>query len=315
VGRLALAWTALKAVLAAGPFALAHFHDPELVPAMAVLGLLRPGCYTLYDIHEDLPLQMESKGYLPGWIRFPMARLADWMLHLASGCFTGFAPATEAISRSWPSAQTRIVHNYPKAVFSQAGVPDVPVDPDRVLYVGGLAAGRGILVVLEALALARGTRPRLGLELVGEIMEPEVERAIRAAEAQGWCRHIPWLFPEQLAAHAAGCGVGLVTLLPQPNYLESLPTKLFEYMAMGIPVLASDFPLWRRLVADSGAGRVVRPEPEAVAAALLAMVQDRDGLRRHAEAGRAAYRDRYRWEAEAGNLRWHLVRAGLTPSR
>jgi hypothetical protein len=109
--------------------------------------------------------------------------------------------------------------------------------------------------------------------------------------------------------HAAGAGVGLVTLLPQPNYLESLPTKLFEYMAMGIPVLASDFPLWRRLVETSGAGRVTAPSPGPVAEALVAMCSDPARLRRHGEAGRAAYQEHYRWEVESRNLRWHLRRA------
>ena len=117
------------------------------------------------------------------------------------------------------------------------------------------------------------------------------------------------LAPEELRMRAAGAGVGLVTLLPRPNYLESLPTKLFEYMAMGIPVLASDFPLWRRLVEEAGAGRLTAPEPGAVARALVEMCSDPERLRRYGMAGRAAYQERYRWEVESRNLRWHLRRA------
>ena len=311
LGRLTLACGLWPKLLRQGPFALVHFHDLELVPPMALLGLLCPDTYTLYDIHEDLPLQVEAKAYLPLWVRWPVIRLATWLLNVAGGLFKGFAPATEAISKEWPQAQTRIVHNYPKAVFGQEAPAGRLPDPDRVIYVGGLAAGRGLLVALEAMRLVRQTRPAVRLDLVGPIMEPEVGEAIQVAVAEGWCHHLPWLDPEALATYAAGAGVGLVTLLPQPNYLESLPTKLFEYMAMGIPVLASAFPLWRTLVAQSGSGRVVEPTVAGVAQGLLAMLGDGAALGNHARAGRAAYRERYRWEAESRHLRWHLQQAGL----
>jgi len=311
LGRFLLALGVWRQVLRHGPFRLVHFHDPELVPAMAILAVLSPGTYTLFDIHEDLALQMASKRYLPPWARLPAARLTAFMLRMAGSLFSGFAPATEAIARHWPPAQTRVVHNYPKALFTAALTPP---DPHRVLYVGGLSQERGILNALQALAAARRQRPLLRLELVGWIMDGDTGRAIRAAVAEGWCLHIPYLAPEALARHAAGAGIGLVTLLPRPNYLESLPTKLFEYMAMGIPVLASDFPLWRVLVEGSGSGRVTAPHPEALAAALVQMCSDPQALGRHAQAGREAYRDRYRWEVEAGNLRWHLRQAGLLES-
>jgi glycosyltransferase involved in cell wall biosynthesis len=84
-------------------------------------------------------------------------------------------------------------------------------------------------------------------------------------------------------------------------------------MAMGIPVLASAFPLWRSLVEGAGAGRVTDPAPGAVADALHQMSGDPAGLNRYAERGRLAYRERYRWEVESRNLRWHLQEAGLLP--
>ncbi len=311
LGRVRLALGVWRQVLRHGPFALVQFHDPELVPAMALLGILRPDTYTLYDIHEDLPLQVASKDYLPAGLRAPMARLVDCMLRAARSLFTGFAPATETIGRAWPADQTRVVHNYPKALFGRAEAVGRPLDPHRILYVGGLSRVRGTLLALAAVREARRRIPQLRLELIGWIMEPEVERAIQSASAEGWCLHVPRLAPEALLARAAGAGVGLVTLLPQPNYLEALPTKLFEYMAMGVPVLASDFPLWRRLVEDSGSGRLTEPQPAAVAQALVELFSDPGLLRRYAQAGQAAYRSRYRWEAEAHNLRWHLSRARL----
>lgn len=311
-GRLArfrLALGVWRTVLRHGPFALVQFHDPELVPAMALLGLLRPDTYLLYDIHEDLPLQLASKAYLPPVLRAPVARLAACMLRAARDLFTGFAPATEAIAEAWPPDRTRVLHNYPKALYSDAGGPRRDPDPRRILYVGGLSRVRGTVLAVAAVREARRRLPGLTLEFIGWLMDRESEQAIAGAMAEGWCTHIPRLSPEALLARAAGAGVGLVTLLPVPNYLESLPTKLFEYMAMGIPVLASDFPLWRRLVAGSGAGRVTAPEPGAVAEALVAMCSDPALLRRCAQAGRSAYREHYRWEAESRHLRWHLCRA------
>jgi len=305
--RLPIALGVWREVLRHGPFALVHCHDPELLPAMALLSLLEPRTFILYDIHEDLPLQCVSKPYLPRWARGPLAVLAGWGLALAARLFHGFAPATEAIARDWPPEATRVVHNYPKALFS---VADPAPDPRRVLYMGGLSRGRGILLALAAMRLARLRLPALRLELVGWVMDRAVGEAIAGACREGWCLHLPRLGAEALAIQAAGAGIGLVTLLPQPNYLESLPTKLFEYMALGIPVLASDFPLWRGLVEGSGAGRVAPPEPGPVAEALVAMASDPDGLRACALRGRAAYLARYRWEAEAPNLRWHLARAG-----
>lgn len=315
LGRILSALGLWRGVLREGPFRLVHFHDPELLPAMALLGILAPGTFILFDIHEDLPLQFQSKGYLPPWARQPMALLAGWAMGMARRLFDGFAPATEAIARQWPPESTRVVHNYPRALFC---VPPRAPDPHRVLYMGGLSRGRGILLVLEAMRLARARVPDLRLELVGWILEPEVGRAVAEAGREGWCLHLPTLEATALADHAAGAGIGLVTLLPQPNYLESLPTKLFEYMALGIPVLASDFPLWRRMVEESGAGQVVSPEPGPLAQALLAMARDPAALLAHARRGRAAYLERYRWEAEAPNLRWHLVRAGAlarTPAK
>jgi glycosyltransferase involved in cell wall biosynthesis len=96
---------------------------------------------------------------------------------------------------------------------------------------------------------------------------------------------------------------GLVTFLPIPSHLDAQPNKLFEYMSAELPVIASDFPLWREIVADTGAGICVDPEsPDAIAAAIRDLLRDESAMERMGNAGRQAVLNTYNWPAEAAKL-------------
>jgi glycosyltransferase involved in cell wall biosynthesis len=96
---------------------------------------------------------------------------------------------------------------------------------------------------------------------------------------------------------------GLVTLHPEPNYLDALPVKMFEYMAAGIPVIASAIPLWRDIVEGNRCGVCVDPmDPAAIAAAIDALVLDPAAARAMGENGRRAIVGTYNWQREAAKL-------------
>ena len=87
------------------------------------------------------------------------------------------------------------------------------------------------------------------------------------------------------------------------SYRLALPNKLFQYMAAGIPVVASDFPDVRRVVEGSGAGVVVDPtDPRAVAAAIRRLIDDPSLARSMGAAGRRAVRERFNWDRSAHEL-------------
>jgi glycosyltransferase involved in cell wall biosynthesis len=108
---------------------------------------------------------------------------------------------------------------------------------------------------------------------------------------------------EQIPAVLGDADVGIVCFLPDPNNINAGPTKLFEYMAAGLPILASHFPLWKAIVEGSECGVCVDPtQPQEIAAG-LDYLHARPAARRQMGAnGKAAVAARYNWEAEGQRL-------------
>ena len=96
---------------------------------------------------------------------------------------------------------------------------------------------------------------------------------------------------------------GLVTLHPTVNYKVALPVKMFEYMAAGMPVIASDFPLWRSIVEESACGLLVDPmDPKQIAVAIDKLLSDPNRAREMGESGRKAIIQKYNWGVEMSKL-------------
>lgn len=91
----------------------------------------------------------------------------------------------------------------------------------------------------------------------------------------------------------------MCTLQYQPNYINALPIKLFEYMAAGIPVVVSAFPLWKQIIEDAECGLLVDPYDEkAIVEAVNRLLSDRELAKKLGDNGKRAIREKYGWEHE-----------------
>jgi glycosyltransferase involved in cell wall biosynthesis len=115
--------------------------------------------------------------------------------------------------------------------------------------------------------------------------------------------HLGLLDRPQVAQLLARAKIGMVLLHPTANYLNAQPVKLFEYMSVGLPVIASDFPLWRGIVESAGCGLLVDPlDPVTIARALVWLLRHPAEAREMGRNGERAVAEKYNWERESESL-------------
>jgi glycosyltransferase involved in cell wall biosynthesis len=279
-----------------------QLHDPELLPIGVRLRLA--GKRVVFDAHEDVPTQLLDKPYLSPRAARLLSRAYSRFERAVLPRFDGMLAATPLIRDRLAAHHplTVDINNYPRIEEFAAAPGAGPGSPvrDRFCYVGSISAIRGVRELVRACALLR-TPARLAL--AGNFAEPGLEAEVRAMP--GWRRIDPLghLDRPGVAAVMARAFAGLVTLLPTASYREALPVKMFEYMAAGIPVIASDFPLWREIVEGSGCGLCVDPrDPQAIAAAIDHLATHPRQAREMGANGRRAVLARYNWEREADKL-------------
>ncbi len=279
-----------------------HFHDPELIPVGLVLRLL--GRRVIYDVHEDLPRQVLSKPWIPRVLRGLTSRLVAGVEWMGASMFNGIVAATPSIARRFPLKKTFLVQNFPIEGELLVGAPKPYAErPMNVTYVGGVTALRGIREMVTAVK-SLPERLQARLLVVGEF-DSEALRAEVAAMTLGHpnVQLLGRKTRTEVAEILDESRVGLVLLLPAPNYLASYPTKLFEYMSAGVPIVASDFPVWREIVGDIGCAFLVDPTDRSATAEAIQWLLDHP---KEAEVmgrrGQSAVWARLNWTQQANAL-------------
>jgi glycosyltransferase involved in cell wall biosynthesis len=277
-----------------------HFHDPELMIVGILLKL--KGKKVIYDVHEDLPRQILSKGWIPSWLRRAVSAAAELAEGVAGKCFDQIIAVTPTIAARFPKERTTVVKNYP--LLDELIVPSPPPYRERANLVSYIAAGitlhRGLKEMVEAIGMLpeeAGAR----LVLAGKLSPP----SLREEQGAGWERVVEAGFLDRNGVRQllSTTKIGLVAHHPLVNYIDSIPVKLFEYMAAGVPVVASRFPLWAEFVEGNRCGICVNPLDAAeIAEAVKWLLEHPEEAEQMGKNGQQAVQTKYNWDMEAKKL-------------
>ena len=264
------------------------------------------GKRVVYDIRELLEVQFLTKDYLPRWARGLCGSIVGRLQKFAVQRLSAVLVATPSIMqqlRNTGKHDIVIVQNFPSPVeLSAKDCPPWDQRPNWGVYIGRITLLRGLREMLTAITLLP---ENLGasLKFAGEFDSERLRAEV--TQLPGWTRaeYLGLLDRQSVWRLLAQARMGLVTLHPSPAHFDAWPVKLFEYMCAGMPVITSDFPLWREIVEGAGCGLAVDPlNPEAIAQAMEYLLTHPQEAEAMGSRGRQAVETRYNWLFEEAKL-------------
>jgi glycosyltransferase involved in cell wall biosynthesis len=270
LGRLTAQWRYWRLLQKLRPD-MVIVHAPELLPLTMLWQRLGRRRKFIYDIRENYALNVSTQGVYGGLIRRVLAAGLRWVEQRAALKSAAIILAEASYAdelpylRQLPAGRVVVLENkyQPAPGETLALRPHAlpgPGQPLRLLYSGTISELNG---VEDAIAFARQLHPAwpggVQLTIIGFCQQPGLRRRLQEAVAQ----HPEWLrliggaamvpHPE-IVAEIGRSDLGLLPYRPHTSTERCRPTKLFEYLAHGLPVLASLNPLWGSLIQEHGAG-------------------------------------------------------------
>lgn len=285
-----------------------HFHDPELLPVGVALSQ-RTDARIVYDVHENYGNVLSSREWLPGPVRPVLSRAFPAIQSTVARRFDALVAATDWIAdplKRRGHSPLITLRNFP--TIEQMSVSDVSVQRDHehvLTYVGGLAEVRGIYRMLRVTTRLRDRGHDVGLWLLGAFQSDETERRARTYIAENelddHVRLFGYVDYEDIIGYLSQADVGLA-LVDREHYRGGIPTKLFEYMYAGLPIVVTQIDATNQYLPDDCGITVPQSDTEAHADAVETLLDDPDRRETANKRGPEHVRTKYCWEVESERL-------------
>jgi len=258
-------------------------------PLTLFIGMaLRRKCNTriIFDVHEFYPDAFAERFPPPlGWfLKWPYLLVERWLQRHADATIAVSDKILDQLvpKRSREFAVT--IPNYPvRNVWDYTC--EMPAEISTIcemtfdlVYIGGLTRERGILILLDAIALLRNDFPQLNVLILGRFHDPAVEKEFNAAiinrNLSALIYYQNWLPAEKIGLLLKRSRVGLWIFNPASARMRrAIPLKVLEYFAAGLPVVSTDTPLMRDLVKKNDIGKLCSYRPQSIAKAVSSLLR------------------------------------------
>lgn len=278
-----------------------QIHDPELL--ILANKLKQKGKCVIYDSHEDVPNQILYKTWLgPSFSRKILSKSYNLFEKRTVKKLDGLVSVIDEITAKFSCKHKQTIKNYPTLASIKEITLPIEERNNEIIYIGGLTEVRGIKDCIKALSYLPDN---IRLKLIGSFSSEQFEASCRQLSEWERVDYMGYLPVEEAMRELVKAKIGLGVLHPENNYLMSLPTKGFEYMAALVPQVMSDFPYWRKFFNESGI--LISPKsPEKIASAISKLLDDQNLYKEKVQKCKELH-DQYSWEKEADKYITFLI--------
>ena len=271
-----------------------HCHEPSSLFVCAFLKVLKRK-KLIYDAHEHYPSLIAENSLFPDFVR-PLVRLfADIEERILIRFADVVVTVDQILCKEYKKHHNNvhIISNYPKLELFKPD--DLNYEDGGIIYVGGISGDRGIYQMINA-----ANRANVKLICVGNFTDELNENEITNFLEENPSKNVVFtglLSHSKVVEYINISTLGLSLLQPIPRYEKAVPIKLFEYMACGLPVVASNFPEISKVVEEANCGILVDPtDINKIANAITYLLGHPEEAKRMGRNGRRAVEERYTWE-------------------
>ncbi|ELY54575.1 glycosyltransferase [Natronococcus amylolyticus DSM 10524] len=285
-----------------------HVHDPELLP-IGVLLSLTTDARVVYDVHEDYADAIRVREWIPDPVKPVLQRVFPAIQGALTRPLDLVVTADDATRESLASRTStpvETIRNLPKVAGIETDRIDLERSHEHVLaYVGGLDRERGLLNMLQVTARLRERGLDVGLWLLGPFQDKEIEReARRYMEREGIAEHVRlfgYVDYDEIFSYLSAADIGLL-LVDEARFERNVPTKFFEYLYCGLPVVLTEVPSLEPYADSDYCVSVPERDLERATTEIERLLEDSDARQAMSDAGREAVVSEYSWEAERDRL-------------
>ena len=278
------------------------FHDPELWPIGLFLKIRKKTI--ILDLHENFSEQINNKEWIPYLIKKFLSILLSMLERKLPGLFDFLILAEDSYREKFDHKCTNIdvIHNYPS--IQPAKKTEYDFNEFKMVYVGNIRVVRGIMEYLKILNIAVKNGLNVRLVLIGDFVSPSLYETVNQyiiendlAEKVTCHGRLP---NREIYKILLNCELGLALLHRIPNYILSYPTKIFEYMSVGLPCMASDFKLWDEVILDNDCGYTIDPlDVDGAFEIIKKYYHDINLIKRHGQNGLNTIKNKFNWQRES----------------
>ncbi|MDD2541348.1 MAG: glycosyltransferase family 4 protein [Desulfuromonadaceae bacterium] len=292
-----------------------HFHDLDILPLFTLFYIFNSKP-VIYDIHENYSEEVLVRYWIPNIIRLPLYYFVKVTQKLCSRIIKNCIIVVDSIRNEISAETTNILlhKNYASESILTTRNDDYDSRINKVLFIGSQYIENGSLLFVEIAKHILSIRRDIHFSCIDRFGNNLDLREHILGESGGVLLngnfHILQNLPShELMIHINEAKIGISPNMNVPKQVKAIPTKLFEYMAGGIPIVASDLPSNRFYIETTGGGLLATPDSvESFSEKIIYLIDNTEEAKNMGVCGLLNFKEKYTWESQDKSLDYYYNR-------